>query len=167
MSEGANAHLALTSKVQRTPPHSASPSNRKRPKGFAARIADSKIPEEVRDKMPHQVRVEVCNWFTSMCNFQSQHGGMEQSLVGKWAHWGPCPTKDSSGQETTLWRQAYILPVAGNTTKRDMHVCSLVKLPHGQLHPRSTQVKFGPMLEQKWASIVFAQGSPHLSRHTS
>ena len=83
----------------------ASPSNRKRPKGSAGRIADQLIPEEVRSKMHPRLRVEVCNWVTTRLNHPPSPDQPELSWNCRWVHWGPEPFTDSSGHDTKTWKQ--------------------------------------------------------------
>jgi hypothetical protein len=124
-------------------------SSRKRPKGSAGRLADQLIPEEVGSKMHPRLRVEICNWVT---NVQHRHISPEQpwlDMMGRWVHWGSEPFIDSSGCNTTTWKQAYIIVAA---VHHDLYVCTIFQTLRNQLKPGSLACNsgFGGEMEAKW-----------------
>jgi hypothetical protein len=134
----------------------ASPSNRKRPKGSAGRIADQLIPEEVRSKMHPRLRVEVCNWVTTRLNHPPSPDQPELSWNCRWVHWGPEPFTDSSGHDTKTWKQAYIITTPNRDDRYFFHVCTMFQTLQSQLQSESLlqQMNFGDKIEAQWNGLL-------------
>ena len=133
----------------------ASPSNRKRPKGSAGRIADQLIPEEVRSKMHPRLRVEVCNWVTTRLNHHPCSPDQPELRWNcRWVHWGPEPFTDSSGHDTETWKQAYIITTPNRDGGCFFYVCTMFQTLQGQLQAESSWTSDGDQLEIKWNGLL-------------
>ena len=103
--------------------------------------------------MPAKLRVEICNWLANMQVRNTSSEQLEQSLIGRWAHWDPQPFRNGSGCDTWTWKQAYVLTVKG---QQDIAVCTMFQVLQNQLQPNSRKVReqFGKVFEEKWAASM-------------
>jgi hypothetical protein len=75
-------------------------------------------------------------------------------MFGGWVHWGPEPFTDSSGCDTTTWKQAYLIKARGFT---EVYVCTMYQVLQSQLQSTDRvdyKVGFGRRIEEQWLDTL-------------